>query len=73
MDSPHGLNVDALPADLATFTAQAEAMERLAVAGLRVAPERLNAREKVFAAALQRHAKGLKVAAAAWQIEIAAK
>lgn len=71
MDSAPGIQRDALPKDLATFRAEAEGMERVAVAGLKVSPERLNARERQFAESLLRHARGVKAAVTAWQQEIA--
>lgn len=60
-----------LPGDLARFEREADDVERVAIAGLKVAPEALNAREREFARALQRHARGVKAAAAAWRQEIA--
>jgi hypothetical protein len=66
-----GIHRAALPADLDTFATHAEAMARVAVAGLKVSPERLSAREKQFAESLLRHARGVKAAVAAWRQEIA--
>lgn len=66
----HGLDRAALPADLDQFAAQAEAMARVAIAGLQVSPESLNPREKTFATTLLRHARGAAAAVAAWRQEL---
>lgn len=64
-----GLDRQTLPGELTTFAEQAETMARVAIAGLHVSPEKLNPRERVFAATLLRHARGVKAAVAAWQQE----
>ena len=71
MGNQDGIDRSALPAELAQFAQSAAAMERIAVVGLKVDPTALNAREKEFANALLRHAKGVKTAIAAWQTELA--
>lgn len=71
MDSAQGLNRAVLPTDLAAMADQADDMAKVALAGLQVSPEKLNAREKQFAQTLLRHARGVKAAVNAWRQELA--
>lgn len=63
------LNRAALPGDLARFEREAEAMAAVALARLRADADP-RGRERQFAESLQRHARGVKVAAAAWRQEL---